>query len=253
VTTAEVALAAALGSSFLTGLAALGVVWVQEWRRGKASDRSALCAAVMELLSRSLDVAMRAQAMGETMKVRSGVREVADVGLRQRKLIDPLELHDWMAQSLAPLNVALVEVWTRCDQEGVRLANDVVGKCMDLVGASTALQPARSARDRMVKWAVGERWTPEMRDEIQRALVELAHARKRFADFARSTLGRGPADLFAQVDSPAGPEHPDRGPNGRTDQEATGSAPSFTRREWAAFVDGVKAGEFDHFVRKVAP
>ena len=224
-TPAEIALAAALGSSFLTGFASLGAVWAQEWRRNKANDRSALCAAAMELLSRSLDVAMRARAMGETMRIRSGVREGLDISLRQRKPVDLLDLHDWMAQSLAPLNVALVELWARCDQEGVRLANDVVEKCMDLLGASTALEPARSTRDRMVKWAVGERWTPEMRTELQRALVDLAHARKRFADHARSKLGQGPIDLFAQMDSStANPRGADRGPSDTTSEEPTSSS-----------------------------
>jgi hypothetical protein len=96
---------------------------------------------VTELLSRSL-AAMRARAMGETMKFRSGLKEGLDVTFRHRKPADLLELHDWMAQDLAPLNTALSELRTLADREGVQLANDVVGRCSDLLGASRAAQPA---------------------------------------------------------------------------------------------------------------
>jgi hypothetical protein len=85
VTAAELTVVAALGASFLTGLASLGVVAFQEWRRRKASDRDALLAAVTEMLSRSLAVSLRAEAMGLTMKVRSGLGEGVEVALRQRR------------------------------------------------------------------------------------------------------------------------------------------------------------------------
>ncbi len=202
-TPAEVAITAAFGASALTVAGSLGVVWVQEWRRGKARDRAALQSAVRELLTQSMAVALRVQAMGETMKVRSGLGEGLDVALRLRKPADPMALHDWIAQDIVPLNAALDEIWTRWDQGGVRLANDVVGKCMDLMGASTATQPASTSRERVRKWAVGERWTPEMRDAHQTAMKELAHARKRLADYARTHLALPAVDLFAQVDEPA--------------------------------------------------
>ena len=201
-TPAEVAIAAALGASFFTAAGSLGVVWVREWRRAKADDRAALRVAVRELLSRSMGVALRAQAMGEAMRLRSGLSEGLDVTLHLRKPADAMELHDWMAQDIMPMHAALDEVWTRWDQEGVRLANDVVGKCMDLLGTSTATQPARNSRERVRKWAAGERWTPEMRDAQQATIRELAHARKRFADYARARLGLPEVDLFAQVRQP---------------------------------------------------
>jgi hypothetical protein len=209
-TPAELTLTAAFGASALTGLASLGVIWVQEARRRRARDKAALHTAMLELLSRSMAVAMRGQVMGETMKVRSGLVEGLDVAMHNRKPVDPLELHDWMAQDIVPLNAALGEIWTRCDQEGVRLSNDVVGKCMDLLGASTALQPAQSRRERARKWATGEHWTPEMRAAHEHAMKDLAHARKRFADYARSRLGQQAVDLFAQVEIPGEHEKPDR-------------------------------------------
>jgi len=140
--------------------------------------------------------------MGEAMRLRSGLSEGLDVTLRLRRPADAMEFHDWMAQDTVPMHAALDEIWTQWDQEGVRLANDVVGKCMDLLGTSTATQPPRNGRDRVRKWAVGERQTLEMRDAQQTAIRELAHARKRLADYVRARLGPTEVDLFAQVEQP---------------------------------------------------
>jgi hypothetical protein len=199
VTTAELTVVAALGASFLTALASLGVVAFQEWRRRKARDREVLQAAVNELLSRSLQLAFRADTMRATMKLRSGLKEGLDVVMRNRKPVDSFELHDWMAQDWAPLNSALSQIWISWDQEGIRLANDVAGKAGELLGVRTAATPAGSAWDRVRIWAAGERWTPEMIADAQRALKDLAHARKHLAEYARRMLGQPGADLFAQV------------------------------------------------------
>lgn len=172
------------------------MVWVQESRRRKASDLAALRAAVTELLARSLAVAMRARALGEAMKVRSGLKEGVDVTMRNRKPVDPLEVHDWMAQEVIPLNSALAELWTRDDQEGIRLANDVVNKCAELLGVSTARQPASDGLGRVRRMVAGERWTPEMIAETERAVRELAQARKKFAEHARIRLGEAAVELF---------------------------------------------------------
>lgn len=89
----------------------------------------------------------------------------------------------------------------RADQEGVRLANDVLGKCADLLGGSTARQEADGSWERVRRWALGERWTPEMITENDRAMKALAHARKRFADHARARLGHEAVELFAISES----------------------------------------------------
>jgi hypothetical protein len=196
-TPTEVALTAALGASLLTGFASLGAIWFQEWRRGRASDEDALRASVQGLLLRSMGVAMRARAMGETMRLRSGLKEGFDVAMRHRKLVDLFELHDWMAQDIAPLNAALSEIWTRDNQEGIRLANDVVSSCMDLLGANVARQQGGNSWERIRRWAAGERWTPEMIEEENCAMRELAHARKRYADHARARFGLDAVELFS--------------------------------------------------------
>ncbi|MFJ2651832.1 hypothetical protein ACIO1C_34550 [Streptomyces sp. NPDC087420] len=209
----EVALTAALGASALTAFASLGVIWIQEWLRGRASDTDALHVAMNSVLTRSLAVGMRAQALGQMMRLRSGLVEGFEVAARQRKPVDPLELHDWMAQEIAPLNAAQMEIWARADQEGVRLANDVVGRCMDLLGANIAQSPTRNGWERIRKWAVGERWTTEIQEEHERALRELAASRKHFAEYARHSLGRRAVDVFAQVQADPGPVLPNQLPS----------------------------------------
>lgn len=200
-TSAELAIAAALGASLLTGLASLGVTWIREWLQGRASERAALHAAVQELLSRSMAVAARARAVGETMRIRSGLKEGFDVAMRHRKLLDVFELHDWLAQDITPMTAALSEIWTRDDQEGIRLANDVVSKCMDLLGTNTTRQQTDNGWERMRRWAAGERWTPEMIEETNRAMRELALARKRYAEHARARFGLDVVELFASVEA----------------------------------------------------
>jgi hypothetical protein len=212
-TSAEIALIAALGASALTGLASLGVVWLQEWRRGKARNEDALRASVQELLTRSMGVATRARAMGELMRIRSGLKEGFDVAMRHRKLVDLFELHDWLAQDIAPMNAALSQIWTRDSQEGIRLANEVVSKCMDLLGTNTTKQQTGNGWERMRRWAAGERWTPEMIAEANSAMQQLAHARKRYAEHARARFGLDVVELFTSrepKDKPVpAPESPD--------------------------------------------
>src|SRR5260370_501649 len=96
------------------------------------------------MLSRSMAVSMRAQAMGETIRIRSGIGEGVDVTIGLRKPSDMFELTDCMAQDMAPLNAAWSVIWARGEQEMVRLANALLAKCGDLIGASTTIAPAQS-------------------------------------------------------------------------------------------------------------
>jgi hypothetical protein len=139
------------------------------------------------------------------MKFRSGLQEGLDVVLRYRKPADIRELYDWMSQDMKPLHDALAKLWTRDNQEGIRLANELVMGCVDLLDASAALPDPASKRERVRIWAFGIRWTPEMTEKNKRALNELAQARKRYAEHVRACLGRADAELFTLVESPADP------------------------------------------------
>jgi len=56
---------------------------------GLKRDRRALADAITEMLSCSIEVSLGAHAMGETMKIRSGLGEGIDVLAHLRKPLDP--------------------------------------------------------------------------------------------------------------------------------------------------------------------
>jgi len=200
-TQAELAVVAALGASALTALASLGVVALRERLRRKATDRETLIAAITAMLSRSISLSLRAQMMGEAMKIRSGLGEGIDVLTHQRKPLDPLEFHDWLAQDVVPLSQAWSVVWARGDQEMVRRANALLASCNELMDVSTARMPAATLPARVRRQVVGERWTPEMIEELLAARKAMAHAREQLAQYARTILRLPEAKLFGH-DSP---------------------------------------------------
>lgn len=208
-TSAEVAVVAALGASGLTAAASLGVVWFREWLSGRSAGRDALLAAVTAMLSRSMAVMSRAQAMGLQMRLRSGLIEGIDVTTRLRKPADALELHDWMAADMAPLNEAWSVVWARGDQETVRLANALLASCGELIAAATATRPADGAAW-LRRLVAGEKWTPELQETLDRAIREVAHARERLAQHVRVKLGMPTVTLFGH--EPAQDDHAATGP-----------------------------------------
>ena len=59
-TQVELTLVAALGSAGLTAIASLGVVWFQEWRRGKAASQADLVRAIETVLGKSMAIIQRA-------------------------------------------------------------------------------------------------------------------------------------------------------------------------------------------------
>jgi hypothetical protein len=75
------------------------------------------------------------------------------------------------------LHQAVLEIWTRWDQEGIRLANDLVGKCMDLLDTCLATAPADTLRQWLLRGVIGERWAPQMEEAHERALKEMGAAR----------------------------------------------------------------------------
>jgi hypothetical protein len=196
VTPAELAVIAALGASALTGGASLCVVALQERLRGRRTDRDVLLTAVIAMLSRSMSVMTRSQAMSQQMKMRSGLAEGVDVALRLRRPTDSLELHDWLAIDMAPLNGAWSVIWAHGDQETIRLANALLDKCGDLLRAATCRNPADAMAARLRRWARGEKWTPELQADLDRAVKDVAHAREHLAQYARRHLGLPAVELF---------------------------------------------------------
>jgi hypothetical protein len=191
------AVIAALGASALTGLASLGVMWLQQHLQGKSADRDALQAAVTEMLSASLAVSMRARTMGDAMKIRSGLGEGVDVTFGWRKPLDPLEFHDWMARDMGALGAGWSKVWAIADdQELIRRANALLDASGNIISVATARMPAATLSERARRLVKGERWTPQMEQEYEDALTALARAREQLAQQARTLLEVTSVQLF---------------------------------------------------------
>jgi hypothetical protein len=187
---------AALGASALTAVTSFLLIAYRERHADRASARSALHKAVVELLTRSLAITLQAKTAGDMMKVRSGLIEGVDIATHTRKPLDHLELHDWMFREWGPLTTAWGEIWTRGDQKLIRLANDLIDCCAEIAGVSTEHQPAATTPERVRRYLVGERWTKEMLSAHEASLKRLAHARRDLALHGRANLGVGPVDLF---------------------------------------------------------
>jgi hypothetical protein len=220
---AVLAVVAALGASALTALASLGVTWYREHLSQKAADRDTLSSAVIQMLSRSMSVMVRAQAIGLQMRFRSGLKEGTDVTLGIRKAADVIEMHDWLAADYTPLAEAWSVIWARGDQETVRLANQLLTACGDVLGAATAREITPTLGARILRWAAGEKLTPQLEQDLQRAVRAVAHAREQLAQHSRTTLGLPAVHLFG-YDSPQASDGHGQD-TALTDAPATGSAP----------------------------
>lgn len=122
------------------------------------------------------------------MQLRSGLKEGIDVTLKFRKPADALEIHDWLASDVAPLNAAWSVIWARGDQETIRLANQLLHACGELVGGATTRSPATTLASRLTRFIAGEKQTPELEQDLASAVKNVANAREQLAQHARKTL-----------------------------------------------------------------
>ncbi len=100
---------AALGASLLTILGTVGIERLRQRRAGRDAQRREKDAAYQEVLSRSLAFANRSRALGDMMRIRSGIAEGLGVTLGQRRPADAFEIYEWMDKDFGPL----LSAWSR--------------------------------------------------------------------------------------------------------------------------------------------
>lgn len=193
-TQAELTLVAALGSSLLTGLASLGVIWFQERRRQHMTSASERLQAVNAILTLSLSVILRAQALSTLAQSYSSTSTQIGVLFRVNRPLDLPSLFEPMLRDQALLNEAVSRLWMEADQELVRLANEVVVLVADL---SAAAMPSPPRGGLIMRVARGGRWRPADPTAFSLVLTRLSTARKELADETRSQFGRSAIDVFA--------------------------------------------------------
>jgi hypothetical protein len=215
-TPAELTLAAALGSAFLTAVAALGVVWFQEERRGKASSRADLVQAIEAVLSKSMAITLRAQAWSTLAKAYSGPGDHLEVLLRVRAPLNFQMLFEPMIVDQEEMSRASARIWLESDQMIVTLVNHVVLTAQEVTSVVMPTPPKGRLAHKFGLHV--KRWDEADVEKVDQALNRLGQARKSLADRARTVLKLSDIDLFAQ------PEHGTRGPvNAASDSAAHAS------------------------------
>ena len=186
------AVVAALGSSALIGLIALGLGGRQHRQRERAAARQDRFATYGKLLARSVTIVTRVRATGDTMRLRSGLAEGLDIALRHRRPIELMELHDWFSQDFRQLTDAWVKIWTVGTQNAIDAADRLVDACGDLIEAATSQCPKRGWL-----WSAlrGKVWTEEQRATYQETLERVSAERVAFARLTRMEMGNAAVDF----------------------------------------------------------
>jgi hypothetical protein len=178
---------AALGAGLLTGGLGFGTIWWQQQKRDQGDAAAGKSDAYHQLISQSLSFMIRARALRNTMGSHSGLNERIDLALRLRRPIDPMELHDWLAQGYEPMNQAWSKVEVIGSPDAVDIATQLLDACADYVGMATELG---TARGRVATYLRGLEWTSEQEDALDATGRRVNEHRRAFIKVARKELGQ---------------------------------------------------------------
>lgn len=131
-----------------------GIVW-QQWHRDCVAAETEKRDAYHQMIAGALSFSIRTKALRETMRIRSGLGDRLDVDLRvrprrpmemvlrSRTPLDPMELHDWLAQGYEPINQAWSRIEIIGSAEAVKVATQLLNACADVVNVATEMGSAR--------------------------------------------------------------------------------------------------------------
>ncbi len=188
-------LVGSLGGALVGFGASFSSIYYQQHRIDKREAKAARSQAYLQLFSRSMTLAIRAETLTQTARLRSGWRENLDVAFRLRPAADPMYRHDWLDADFNPAIEAWSGVWMGAPQAVVAKANALLNCCIAVVAAATT-RPEQSAPQRVMEFVVGARADPSQVKRIQTAQRALAAARRDFAMLVREETGQEYATLF---------------------------------------------------------
>jgi hypothetical protein len=168
-----------------------GLVWQQLHRDRKAASAEK-GEAYHQMIAHSLSFTIRAQALRNTMRTRSGFNERLDLALRLRRPLDPMDLHDWLAEGFEPINQAWSKIEIVGSAEAIGVATELVDACADVVGLATQFGEARG---RFRTYIRGFEWTAEQQKALDSAVKRVMKHRRAFVRLARKELGKTPVPL----------------------------------------------------------
>jgi hypothetical protein len=199
----------ALGASFLIVLGTWGLNQFQHRQAKGAAERQEQHGAYQEVLNRSRTIATRARTLGDAMRFRSGLNESLSVLLRLRRVLDSLELYDWMDKDLRPLGDAWLRVWVVGTQQAIDAADRVVIACFDMISAATA-HPDRSLIARAYRALAGEVWTQKQLANFDDARDRLDKEQAAFVKIIRKEMGKEAVELALERAERKARELPDK-------------------------------------------
>lgn len=187
--------AAAIGASLLTGLVALVLDWRGARRRAHEDLRGRRQAAYGRMLAASGLLAHTAGGLHQMIELRSGVKEGVALAARLRRPVEPIDFIDLLRRDLEPLYEAWSQVWAAGSPPAVEASNLVMERAGEVLSAATT---PGTARNRLLRYLAGERWSDEERAVLDADIRELAIARRRLAELARRELGIEATELFSR-------------------------------------------------------
>ena len=90
---------------------------------------------------------------------------------------------------------AMAEIWVVGTPEAVVAANDLMKKSNSILDLGTSRGNSKSP---LVRYLVGEKWTPAQLEAFKEAIDAMADSRKRLAEIARSEMGIEFTELFTK-------------------------------------------------------
>jgi hypothetical protein len=190
---------AALG----TGLLGFGGIWYQQHHRDNLETQARKVAAYHQLSTHSLGFMMRVTTLRQTVQVRSGLSEGINVVMRIRAPLDPMELHDWIAQDFVPVGQAWSMIQMSGSPKAVRAATTVLDACGELMAVATQLGEANGKLATAFK---GVAWTDEQQAALKKAMERLGRARLDFITLVREELKAQAVVFPAELASPRASE-----------------------------------------------
>lgn len=184
---------AALGASTLTGLVTLGLDVMRAKRRRREGLTERRVSAYSQMISHAASFALAAGAMHLTAQMGSGLTEALDIVLHHRKPIEPLDLHDWLMKEMGPMLEAMSEIWVVGTPKAIVAANELMMKCNKVLELGAIRGETGSP---LVRYLIGEKWTPAQVESFRGAIDEMSEARKKLAEVARIEMGVGFTALF---------------------------------------------------------
>ena len=188
---------AALGASFLTALAGIGVEYVRERSAAHAQEKLQRRDAYERLLMASAQFIELASTIRVLRGLTSGITPSVRVS-------DSMSLLDRFVRETHPLRDAWSQVWFYGSREAIMAANQLITTTTPAITLATAGGKGRSP---LLALIAGEKWTSEQDKEFGQALQKVGLARMRFGEAARRELGAATVDLLLGTDQTPTAEH----------------------------------------------